>query len=63
MYILRSVSEKDLKDLYNLSNLVVFINLPPDQEIIESKIESSLKSFKNPSKDFWENYYNYLIYI
>lgn len=61
MYILRSVSEKDLKDLYNLSNLVVFINLPPDQEIIESKIESSLKSFKNPSKNFWENYYIFVL--
>lgn len=61
MYILRSVAEKDLKDLYNLSNLMVFINLPPDQDIIESKIESSLKSFKNPSKDLWENYYIFVL--
>ena len=61
MYILRSVAQKDLKDLYNLSNLVVFINLPPDQEIIETKIESSLKSFKNPSKNFWENYYIFVL--
>lgn len=61
MYILRSVSEKDLKDLYNLSNLVVFINLPPDQEIIESKIESSLKSFKNPSENLFENYYIFVL--
>lgn len=61
MFILRSVAEKDIKDLYNLSNLVVFINLPPDQSIIESKIESSLKSFQNPSKRLWENYYIFVL--
>jgi len=61
MLILRSVSEHDLKDLFNLSEMVMFINLPSDQDIIESKIQSSLQSFKKPSKNLWENYYIFVL--
>lgn len=61
MLILRSVSENDLKDLFNLSELVMFINLPADQDIIESKIHSSLQAFKKPSKKLWENYYIFVL--
>lgn len=57
MYILRSANIHDLDDLYELSQLMLFINLPPDKEIIKSKIESSLRSFTKPSKRLWENYY------
>ncbi len=61
MYTLRSASLSDLDDLYELSQLVLFINLPPDREIIKSKIESSIKSFSNPSKNLWENYYLFVL--
>jgi len=61
MYILRSVSPNDLKDLKRLSEMVSFINLPPDEEIIQSKIASSLKSFKTPSKQMRENYYIFVL--
>lgn len=61
MYILRSVQPSDLKDLYNLSTIMTFINLPADEEIISSKIESSMKSFKNPSSNLFENYYIFVI--
>jgi arginine N-succinyltransferase len=61
MYILRSVKTDDLKDLYKLSNLMTFINLPPDEELISAKISSSMKSFKNPSKRLWENYYIFVL--
>jgi arginine N-succinyltransferase len=62
MYILRSVAHHDLKDLLGLSELVVFINLPPDEQIIEKKIESSIKSFKNPDKKkFYKNYYLFVL--
>lgn len=61
MLILRSVSQKDLKDLLRLSELVYFINLPPDEGIIDEKIKSSLKAFKNPSKNLWENYYLFVL--
>lgn len=61
MFILRSVQTKDLKDLYKLSNMVTFINLPPDEDIINAKIESSISSFNNPSKNLSENYYIFVI--
>jgi arginine N-succinyltransferase len=61
MFILRSVQTKDLKALFHLSNIMTFINLPPDEEMISSKIESSMKSFKNPSTDLSENYYIFVL--
>lgn len=61
MFILRSVEPGDLKDLYKLSTIMTFINLPPDEEIIRTKIESSIKSFKHPSSRLWENYYIFVL--
>ncbi len=61
MFVLRSVQPKDLKDLFKLSNIMTFINLPPDEEIISSKIDSSMKSFHNPSEDLSQNYYIFVL--
>lgn len=61
MYILRSASLNDLDDLYDLSQLMLFINLPPDKEIIKTKIESSIKAFTKPSKKLWENHYLFVL--
>lgn len=61
MLILRSVQPQDLEELYKLSNIMTFINLPADEDIISNKIESSMRSFKNPSSDLWENYYIFVL--
>ena len=61
MYILRSASLNDLDDLFDLSHLMLFINLPQDKEIIKAKIESSIKAFTKPSKKLWENYYLFVL--
>lgn len=61
MYILRSVRTEDLKDLYKLSKMMVFINLPADEDIIGSKIKSSMKSFHNPSPELFKNYYIFVL--
>jgi arginine N-succinyltransferase len=61
MFILRSVQPGDLKDLYKLSTIMTFINLPPDEDIIKSKIESSMKSFHHPSPDLSKNYYIFVL--
>ncbi len=61
MFILRSVRPEDLKDLYKLSQMMVFINLPADEEMIMSKIRSSMKSFNNPSPELFKNYYIFVI--
>lgn len=61
MFILRSVRPQDLKDLYKLSQMMVFINLPADEEMIMTKIKSSMKSFNNPSPEMFKNYYIFVI--
>lgn len=61
MFILRSVQPKDLKDLFSLSNVMNFINLPADEELIRVKIESSIKSFKHPEKNLSKNYYIFVL--
>ncbi|MFL5783378.1 MAG: arginine N-succinyltransferase [Bacteriovoracaceae bacterium] len=61
MFILRSVRSEDLKDLFELSQMMVFINLPADEEIIATKIKSSMKSFHNPSPEFQKNYYIFVL--
>ena len=61
MFVLRSVKPSDLSELFSLSNIMTFINLPPDEDIINSKIESSMKSFNHPSSKLWENYYIFVL--
>ncbi len=61
MFVLRSVEPGDLRELFELSNIMTFINLPPDEDIISSKIESSMKSFHDPSENLWENYYIFVL--
>ena len=61
MFLLRSISEKDINDLYELSGSVLFINLPHDKEIISKKVTGSLKTFLNPSSDLSKNYYMFVI--
>jgi arginine N-succinyltransferase len=61
MFVLRSVQPKDLKDLFKLSNIMNFINLPSDEEMISAKIESSIRSFKRPGTDLSRNYYIFVL--
>lgn len=61
MFQLRAALLSDLDDLFQLSQLVTFINLPPDKSIIESKIKSSLRSFITPSKTLSDNYYLFVL--
>lgn len=61
MFLIRNVMAKDLDDLYELSGVVRFINLPHDKTIIEKKIKTSLKAFKSPSKNLAENSYMFVL--
>jgi arginine N-succinyltransferase len=58
---LRSAVLSDLDDLLELSQLVTFINLPPDQRIIQEKLQNSERSFKSPSKELWRDYYIFVL--
>lgn len=61
MFILRSAEQRDVDDLYELSQLITFINLPPDRAIIEKKVLSSLRSFGTPSKNLADNHYLFVL--
>jgi arginine N-succinyltransferase len=50
-FLIRSVREADLEELYRLSNMVFFINLPADREILKEKIRLSLDSFSGAIED------------
>ncbi len=61
MFALRSVCENDLEDLFELSSLVFFINLPNDKKLIKQMIESSIKAFEDPSEEKYKNYYIFVL--
>ena len=61
MLFLRPVRESDLDDLFELSKLYVFINLPSEKEIIRSKIKHSINTFQNPSHDLSLNHYIFVL--
>lgn len=61
MFLLRAVKEKDLDDLFTLSQHYLFINLPPDRDIIHDKIKSSVQAFTNPSKRLEDNHYIFVL--
>ncbi len=61
MFKLRNVCEQDLDNLFELSQLVTFINLPPDKGLIHDKIKSSQRAFQAPDSDLSKNYYFFVL--
>lgn len=57
MFRIRNVRETDLEDIYELSKLQVFINLPANQQKLRKIIINSLSSFKAPSQNKENNYF------
>jgi arginine N-succinyltransferase len=58
---LRTVRTEDLEDLYQLGQLVTFINLPADRDQISKLIKKSLQSFERPSGQMEQNYYLFVL--
>ena len=50
-FLIRSVREEDLEELFRLSEMVYFINLPSDREILKEKIRLSVDSFSGNVAD------------
>jgi arginine N-succinyltransferase len=61
MFLLRSVKKTDVSDILELSQLANFINLPPHMETINHMVETSLRSFREPSKTLADNIYMFAI--
>lgn len=57
MYRIRNIKQADLDDVFELSKLQIFINLPSNKEKLRKIIVNSLESFKSPSTNLENNYY------
>jgi arginine N-succinyltransferase len=51
MFVIRQVVAEDVTTLLKLAKMVHFINLPPDRDIIASKVERSRRSFEKQARD------------
>lgn len=60
-FLIRSVREEDLEELYRLSKLVYFINLPSDREILKEKIRVSIESFYGTIDDKFAREYIFVM--
>jgi arginine N-succinyltransferase len=60
-FIIRSVREEDLEELYRLSNLVYFINLPSERDILKEKIRLSIASFNGTIEDKFAREYIFVL--
>jgi len=60
-FLIRSAREKDLDQLYELSELVYFINLPSDTEILKHKIKTSMDSFGGELEDKFAREYIFVL--
>lgn len=60
-FIIRSVREQDLDELERLSELVYFINLPNNRDLLKDKIRTSVDSFNGTIEDKFEREYIFVI--
>ncbi len=56
-FLIRSVQESDLEELFRLSKLMYFINLPADREALKKKIQLSTDSFSCKIEDKFRRIY------
>jgi arginine N-succinyltransferase len=60
-FLIRSVRESDLEDLERLSELVYFINLPSNRDLLKEKIRKSVDSFNGQIQDKFEREYIFVL--
>jgi arginine N-succinyltransferase len=60
VYIVRSIAPEDLDEIYELSLLMQFINVPSDKKILEKMISKSCKSFETPKKNISDNLFMFV---
>ncbi len=60
-FLIRSVREDDLDELYRLANMVYFINLPADRDILKEKIRKSIDSFSGNIEDKFARHYIFVL--
>ena len=60
-FLLREVKRRDLPSVVELADTFSLLNLPPDERIINEKIESSYKSFRGASASMEESEYFFVV--
>lgn len=60
MYVIRNIVPEDLEEVFELSLLMKFINIPSDKKVLSKMINKSLNSFESPSKDIEKNLFMFI---
>jgi len=60
-FLIRSVREQDIDELERLSELVYFINLPNNRDLLKEKIKKSVDSFNGTIDDKFEREYIFVM--
>lgn len=60
-FLIRSVREDDIEELFRLANMVYFINLPADRDILKEKIWKSIESFNGAILDKFAREYIFVL--
>ena len=61
MFRLRTAQFSDIHDLYELSQMLSFINLPADKSLLKRKIDRSIDSFDNINRRIEDNAYLFVL--
>lgn len=60
MFVIRNIVESDLEEIFELSQLMQFINIPSDKKLLSDLIHKSQKSFLKPSKKKEKNVFMFV---
>ena len=61
MFSIRNTRKQDLEDIYELSQIEDLINLPNNRSTLNTMLQRSEQSFKNPDKKKEKNYYIFVL--
>lgn len=60
MFVIRNIVDSDLEEIFELSQLMQFINIPSDKKLLNELIQKSQKSFAKPQKNKQENVFMFV---
>ncbi len=61
MFHIRPVRENDISQLHALTQLMVFINLPQELDLLQEQVMKAVKTFQKPSPQKEKNYYIFVL--
>lgn len=60
MFVIRNIIDSDVDEIFELSQLMQFINIPSDKKLLAELVQKSLRSFENPQKNIDKNVFMFV---